>query len=523
MALNDRKYRPHFTIHLKKGKYYVSVTVPKDLRHLFSDKQIRRSTGTSDKRVANERSDKIYNRILDQLNEAADQLDPFIEGLRPYLEQGGVDVSQWYRDGVLTCKFTGKKSLHYEMLGEETVVVLSETGKEKLKIVSEAMVTEEDSYSDVAVMVTRLGFAIPKHLIEMLPDDAKEEVLDLKRIPTFNALKLLDDPQKWQNGKGLRVIENLQANPPNEMVKVTENTSNVKRFSELIEGYLKHHNSEAVKEQSQRKKACERVIEFCGDLLIDKYTPLHAYDLAQAMHELDYSNAQINKMITYGRGLFKYAQKIRNEYGQPVLLFQPWVDIDLKKYGVPQRSYLPFSHDELHAIFDLKLPKQERLLLSILITTGMRLDEVALMTWDRIKFQNGVLCFSLVNDSQNVRVKTTGSHRYVPIPDIIKKQFGNGGEGRVFDYRIDRDGKAQAAASDAVMPYIRLVTQYDRKVAHSMRGNFKDLVRELEISKELNDFITGHSQGDVAGRYGSGPSLAKRLELMNRIEHPWLL
>ena len=56
-----------------------------------------------------------------------------------------------------------------------------------------------------------------------------------------------------------------------------------------------------------------------------------------------------------------------------------------------------------------------------------------------------------------------------------------------------------------------------------MRGNFKDLVRELEISKELNDFITGHSQGDVAGRYGSGPSLAKRLELMNRIEHPWLL
>ena len=94
MAFNDRKYRPHFTIHLKKGKYYVSVTVPKDLRHLFSDKQIRRSTGTSDKRVANERSDKIYNRILDQLNEAADQLDPFIEGLRPYLEQGGVDVSQ---------------------------------------------------------------------------------------------------------------------------------------------------------------------------------------------------------------------------------------------------------------------------------------------------------------------------------------------------------------------------------------------------------------------------------------------
>ena len=78
----------------KKGKLYLSVTVPKHLRHLFSDKQIRRSTGTSDKRVANERADKIYNEILDRLNKAAEKLDPFIEGVRPYLEKGGVDVSK---------------------------------------------------------------------------------------------------------------------------------------------------------------------------------------------------------------------------------------------------------------------------------------------------------------------------------------------------------------------------------------------------------------------------------------------
>jgi hypothetical protein len=57
---------------------------------------------------------------------------------------------------------------------------------------------------------------------------------------------------------------------------------------------------------------------------------------------------------------------------------------------------------------------------------------------------------------------------------------------------------------------------------HSLRHSFKDLLRDLEVPKELNDYITGHGQGDVAGEYGIGPSLTKRLEIINRIEHPWL-
>jgi hypothetical protein len=112
--------------------------------------------------------------------------------------------------------------------------------------------------------------------------------------------------------------------------------------------------------------------------------------------------------------------------------------------------------------------------------------------------------------------------RFVPVPEIIKPMLNQRGQGRVFAYRVDRDGKAQAAASDAVMPLIRMITTDDRKVAHSLRSNFKDELRELEVSKELNDFITGHAQGDVGGKYGEGPSMAKRLEVLNKISHPWL-
>jgi len=50
-------------------------------------------------------------------------------------------------------------------------------------------------------------------------------------------------------------------------------------------------------------------MEYCGNMPLGEYTQLNAYDLSKAMDALDFSNAQIKKMITYGRGVFRYAIK----------------------------------------------------------------------------------------------------------------------------------------------------------------------------------------------------------------------
>ena len=92
----------------------------------------------------------------------------------------------------------------------------------------------------------------------------------------------------------------------------------------------------------------------------------------------------------------------------------------------------------------------------------------------------------------------------------------------MFNYRVDQDGNAQAKASDAVMPYIRKITKNDRKVAHSLRGNFKDLIRDLEIPKEINKLITGHEAGDVNTDVYSGVSVEDRFEWLRKIELRWL-
>jgi len=60
------------------------------------------------------------------------------------------------------------------------------------------------------------------------------------------------------------------------------------------------------------------------------------------------------------------------------------------------------------------------------------------------------------------------------------------------------------------------------KVKDWAAAELKDLLRDADVSKELNDFITGHSSGDVAGKYGSGFSLQKRYVAINSVKHPWL-
>ena len=553
------KYGIDYQLHMRKGKQYISQKAPADIAFMYADGRYRLSTGTSDKAVAKAKAQEYLRKIEDHFDRSRRKLDPFVEGVRPYLESKGVDVVQWYKQRRIEFELYRNQTLLWRMTGGnyefhklesigtwDLLAPIFDTEEERLaweKLKAEGNakpkkqpktdidiredwhwdIYYEDfiatEYSHVAVLVTLLGGYVPTHLLERLDDSSRSSIFELTEPlkPDYASIFSGDLPQS-------RLLEAVKANvnnlPTDPVVKIADMPPDQVRFSDLVEEYLAS-KTEASKERSQRLKACETVIRVCGDLPLTQYTKIDAYDIAKSMHEDGYSRSQISKMITYGRGLFKYATKTRGTNGEALLLDQPWQDIELDDYGKEKRKYKPFTVEELDELFALEMGEQERLLLSILISTGMRLDEVALMTWERIRKYEQVLCFCLVNDNGDERFKNRGSMRYVPVPKVIVPMLPERGQGRVFNYRVDRDGKAQAAASDAVMPLIRKITKDDRKVAHSLRGNFKDALRELEVSKELNDFITGHAQGDVGGRYGEGPSLKKRSEVIDRIQHPW--
>lgn len=284
-----------------------------------------------------------------------------------------------------------------------------------------------------------------------------------------------------------------------------------KTVGDALAAYIDGRSWNRIKVKEQAKVYIGRFVELVGDIPLADLTKRHAYQFAEFLaHKEGYANKTVGTHLSCVTAMLKWCER------RGWMASQPFSGLDLRGYGAKSEKWKIFEKDMLMHLFALPLQDQERLLFSILITTGMRLDEAALLRWEDVKQQDGITFFDL----RESIVKTDGSQRMVPVPDSLS--LPPTGKGRMFNYRLDKDGKAQNAASRALMREVRKVTQDKKIVAHSMRGTLKTFLRDAGVSKEVNDFITGHSQGDVAGRYGEGPALPFRLAAVNCVDHPWL-
>ena len=501
------------------------MKVPREVRHLHREPRYRLSTGTNDKNHAERIArDKTVPEIHQRLDALFDRLDPFVEGLRSILEREGVNVSQWYRDGKITHTITGEKTHASQTLGIKSIVDpdgAPVTVSEKWSA---------NDYPKLCGVVTGLGYAGPNHLLNLLDEETRNTIRELSvpgPVSPKDAVKLIREHPDMTTEMEEHWLE--IAGRDHTIVKIDDHSAFM--FSDLADQYIADKQPRDSKDvHSKRQKACEMFLRVNGDKPINDYDKLHMIEMARFMDNDDtgrqWANVTIKNYVSYGKQAFDYAAFLRGPNGKVRLPHHTMHEFKLSEFGSKSRSYVPLSTDELMQLFRLEMDKESRLLLSILITTGMRLDEAALLTFERVSEYEGILCFSLVPDANSIeglKIKNEQSMRYVPVPNIIKPLLGNFGSGRIFSYRIDPEGKSENAASKALMRYIRKVTDNPRKAVHSLRGNLKDLMRDAGVSKEINDFLSGHAQGDVAGgRYGDGPSMAVRRDTLDSIEHPWL-
>ena len=306
----------------RKGKYYISVTVPKQIEPLFKAKQLRRSTGTSDFALAKQRqhalADEIY-RFMDSVWK--DAYREWKAGLKGEWSDDATKFTKSlgiYRDGFNADRMR-------QFLDEEAQLVLTEAHRPGGKATQGQV-------------------------------DAAAEYLTWETM----------DEREWQK---------LQATKPStEPQKAGDDT-----IKGVLPTYLDGRNWERLKTRDAAHRQIQRFVDMVGNLKLSQVEKSHAYDYAQALDAAGYAHKTIRSSVSAVSTLLEWCERTR------LLKLSPFVNLKLAGYGAAAKGYRPFEKHELHQLFQQDMGEQERVLLSLLITTGMRLDEAALLTWERIK------------------------------------------------------------------------------------------------------------------------------------------
>ena len=246
-----------YTLHNKKGKQYVCVSVPANLRHLYGGPQIRRSTGTSDRAVALERAAEKYRDIIKDLEDKESQLDPFVEGIRDILQHEGADVNEWYRSGQIKLVVRGDKTAAARMTGSRITVDV----EGKLATLVENW--SGKTYLELAGMVTGLGYALPQALLSGLSQNDHSAIMEATKPvgipPSVIGKAYRDDPE---------LAEAMFKNAPATTQHVELQTAKtlMPTFSKWAERYKADKaDKDSADVRHKRARSCAMFLQVSGD------------------------------------------------------------------------------------------------------------------------------------------------------------------------------------------------------------------------------------------------------------------
>jgi integrase len=174
------------------------------------------------------------------------------------------------------------------------------------------------------------------------------------------------------------------------------------------------------------------------------------------------------------------------------LRFNPFAAI-VRNKGDDATRRLPFTDDDMKVIRSNldKLSAADRLLMYVIGTTGMRLDEAYQITSEQ---KEGGVRFTIIG------TKTEQSERRVPFPAMLLPHLPKKIEGPLFA------DKAQLA-SGRLRKFLRKVcgiTDKGKVAAHSFRHRAQDRLRVAGCRKDIREELLGHTRKTVGEGYGEG-------------------
>lgn len=552
-----------------KKKWYVIVSIPASLKHLFSRQvDVRRSTGTSDETSAQRKvhglAQEIYD-LFDQRQKEAEEAKH--DKADAYAVKAIIDAAKAFKynrgDIPKLEPQTKYSELEKMKLTLDSYVQFAKDNEPDLvnKLIAVDEVRREAELAGVNVFPKISLHSLPSDLSTVKPVEetsdntdwlnkvriARSEGDDVVSAKKLAILKVYDTTIVSSYWQDLLIVaaQKQQLSPPTfdtvkgaELVDVNGSLIPQKAVSLLVKfasqgGYTVKDAFPLVSRPRQTKQPDEptlasvmdeyiirvrrdydvidtqkklirwaaQFLDYMGDLEIAEIKPKHAYDYCELILEQkpDLKNKTIKD---YCWGVFALLTHcVKRDYIQ----VNPFRDLDLSKYGQVSDEWQPYTKSELKKIFSHKWSDQDRLLLTLVATTGMRPSEAGNLTWERFNdAEHKEIRYFTTKDTpiEKVRVKNRASARDVPLhPDVRLPQRA---VGRLFDYRQDEDGRCGTEIGHQLNPVLQSIVPHPYKSMRSFRQSFKQIMRRAKVSEEVHDFLIGHRQGDSASRRNYG-------------------
>jgi integrase len=510
-----------------KGKWYVIVSVPAHLRHLFpNQRDLRRSTGTNDESFAKRKQHALAQEIYDlfdqrQREEKVKQFkvtDAFaadaIFSLATVFKHRNIPDLRCSTDYHILSAFKQSCDTYAgiilnqavpEELSELTELIVGGLPPEEIRERISAL-NSKSQYSTADKGVAGKYMTEPVHTFwqDLLISAARKQGLPEPTVEPFTGPKTdlaLIKGQIQIDHPSLRRLTNDPVELISRPARIVP--TEALTYSSVMPEYLERVERDTPLEDTKRKKKrwAKQFVDVMGDLEIAAIKPKHAYDYLDKVlaENPDRSNKTLRDYILGVQSLLKYC--VQRDYIQS----NPFSDLDLKPYGKQPEETYPFEKSELKAIFAHDWNPQDRLLLSILVTTGMRPSEAGNLTWERFNDteHEGIRYFTTLNTAdEKVRVKNSGSKRFVPIhPDL---QLPARSTGRLFDYEKNEDGLSATDIGHQILPILHYIVPHPNKNIRSFRKTFKRMCRDRGVEEEVHDAITGHRQSASTSRANYG-------------------
>ena len=350
----------------RKGKWYVQVTKPKELQY-GSDKQARRSTGTSDKHEARYMQHQLTQEIYENFDKALQRTDPVFELLRPLLEAEGANPKQWYDEGFVELTVRGAKTLSAKMTGSTAGLLI---GGEPANFVEKWKAT---NHLDLLGMVTGLGHSIPTFVIGLLSQEDRTKVLERanngpSQLPTDHIIKAA----KMFPEELARQVIDFPTTGGVPLIRLSEDIklSDKVTLASVIEEYLSSRPNKSKRADKIQLGKWLKHPHF-GRLALSEVEQYDAYDFLEEFdEELTKSSIQVLKAAL--SNVFNWAKTKRDLS----IKTNPFRDLNIKSLGKDGIEKRPFTNSELRQLFNLPLSTVDRIALEILLTTGMRGGEL---------------------------------------------------------------------------------------------------------------------------------------------------